>query len=677
MSKRATGSLERARKRVEALRQEIRRHDHLYHVEDRPEISDQAYDALYRELVELEERFPDLASPDSPTQRVAGAPLDVFPSVEHAAPLLSLESHQDEGALRRFHDRLARGLGREPEYVVEPKLDGLSIELVYEEGVFVRAATRGDGYRGEGVTENVRTIRSVPLRLSDARRPIPPFLAVRGEVILSIRDFESLNKSLLEQGRPLFANPRNAAAGSLRQLDARITARRPLDVFCYDILKAEGARLASQQEVWEALRSWGLKVEGSVRPARSLEEILAYHRDLESRRDDLPHEIDGIVVKLDDLDAREEVGTTARHPRWAFALKFPPRKEVTRVEEIVPSVGRSGIVTPIALLRPVEIGGVTVSRATLHNREEVERKDVRKGDLVRVQRAGDVIPQVVEHIEEPGREREAPFRMPETCPSCGTPLVERGPFTLCPASFDCPAQLAGRLQHLASRPALDIEGLGGETARLLTEVGLVESLPDVFALEPEQLLPLEGFAEKSAGKLVESIGRASHTELHRFLYGLGIPEVGVKVARDLALHFGSIDALRQADEGALQEVPGVGPRMAEQITTFFRSEANRELLDALLERVTLEAPETPRGGALEGLRFVFTGTLSRLSRRQAQELVEAHGARALSSVSKETNYVVVGEDPGSKAERAEKLAVPILSEDELVALLEERGVPFP
>jgi len=673
----------KAAKRVAALRDEIRGHDHLYYVRDAPEIADEAYDALFAELRALEEKYPQLVTPDSPTQRVAGAPLEGFPTIEHAAPMLSLESDKDEEVLRRFDTRLRKSLGDAVEYVLEPKLDGLSLELVYEDGVLARAATRGDGVRGEGVTVNVRTIAAVPLRLSPAARPVPPFLAVRAEVILRIADFEAVNERLLEAGDSPFANPRNAAAGTLRQLDPRVTASRPLDIYFYDVLAARGLELATHQETLDAFRGWGLKVNDRTRPARTLDEVLAYHRELGEARDDLPYEIDGIVIKLDDLGLREELGTTARHPRWAYAHKFPPRKEVTRLERIVPSVGRSGVITPVALLRPVEIGGVTVARATLHNREEVARKDVREGDRVRIQRAGDVIPQVIERIEEEGRDRSAPWQMPPSCPSCGTPLVERGPFTVCENGFGCPAQRVGRLQHFASRDALDIAGLGAENSALLVASGLVGSLPDLFALSKEALLAVKrtladgserGFADKSADNLLAAIERARETDLSRFLYGLGIPEVGAKVATDLARAFGTLANLRAADQAALQAVPGIGPRMAAQVVAFFAEPRNADVLDALVERMRLREEAAPRGTTLAGLKFVFTGTLPTLSRAAAKELVERNGGRVVGSVSKATDYVVAGEDAGSKLEEAKRLGVRILDEAGFLTLLRERGV---
>ncbi|HEX5757704.1 MAG TPA: NAD-dependent DNA ligase LigA [Thermoanaerobaculia bacterium] len=674
----------RAEGRIHALAAAIRHHDYLYYVRDSPEVSDEEYDRLFRELRELEERFPELVAPDSPTQRVAGQPLASFPAIEHAAPMLSLDSDPSEAALRRFDERVRKGLGPDAEvaYTLEPKLDGASVELIYREGRLHQASTRGDGRFGEGVTENVRTIPAAPLRLRDRPRAVPPFLAVRGEVIMRVPDFEKLNERLLGEGKEPFANPRNAAAGALRQLDPQITKARPLDLYAYDVLLADGFPATTQGEVLAALRDWGFRVDELTARAATADEIVAYHDDLERRRDDLGYEIDGIVVKLDDLAARERLGWTSHHPRWAFAFKFPPRKEVTKVLSIVTSVGRTGVVTPVALLLPIELGGVTVSRASLHNREEVARKDIREGDRVRVQRAGDVIPQVVERIEEPEREGEherAPlWRMPAECPSCGTPLVERGPFTVCPNGFRCPAQLAGRLVHFAGRNALDIAGLGDETAKLFVSAGLVRQLPDLFGLGVEQLLPLEGFAQKSSEKLVEALARAAHAELPRFLYGLGIPEVGETVARDLARHFGAFAALRAATAERLQEVPGVGPRMAEAITAFFADPGNGAVLDALLQKVALKEGKPAAAAAVKqplvGKKFVFTGSLARLTRRRAQELVEQLGGKATGSVSKATDYVVVGEDAGSKAEGARKLGIETLDEEAFVALLTQLGV---
>ncbi|MGD2116101.1 MAG: NAD-dependent DNA ligase LigA [Acidobacteriota bacterium] len=672
---------DQAAERLGELRSEIRHHDHLYYVRDAPEISDEAYDELFRELRAIEEEFPDLVTPDSPTQRVAGQPLDEFPTVEHAAPMLSLDSGAEEDQLRRFDERVRKAVADEfpVAYVLEPKLDGASVELVFEDGRLSRGSTRGDGRRGEGVTENLRTVPSVPLSLRDGRRAAPPFLAVRGEVVMPIDGFERLNERLLEAGKEPYANPRNSAAGSLRQLDPEITASRPLDLYAYDVLAADwgdAAPPATQSEIADALTDWGFKVNPLVRRGvDSIDEIVAYHAELLGDRDDLGYEIDGVVVKLDHLEARDEMGATSHHPRWAFAFKFPPRKEVTRVLAIVPSVGRTGVVTPVAMLRPVELSGVTVSRATLHNREEVARKDIRKDDTVRIQRAGDVIPQVLERIDEPGRTRGPKFEMPARCPSCDTELIERGPFTVCPNSFECPAQLAGRLTHFGSRAALDIEGLGEETAKLLVSEELVRQLPDLFDLTADRIEPLPGFAARSAENLVTGIETASHVELERFLFALGIPEVGVTVARELARHFRSFEAIRDASEEALQEVEGVGPRMAEQITAFFAEERNREVLDRLLDgRVHLIEPEPEEEAGtrpLDGLTMVFTGGLERFTRSEAKELAQRLGAKVTGSVSKKTDYVVAGDDPGSKRDKAEELGVAILDEQGFIDLTEK------
>lgn len=664
-----------AEESVRRLRTEIRHHDYLYYVRNRPEISDEQYDELFSELKRLEEEHPELVTPDSPTQGLGAEPLDKFPRVEHAARMFSLESHREEQALRRWDERVRKGLGQdaEVEYVLEPKLDGASVELVYQDGRLVRAATRGDGTVGEGITENARTIGSLPLRLRRGGQRTPGFLALRGEVLMHIEPFERLNQELVKRGEEPFANPRNAAAGALRQLDPRVTAARPLELVVYDVLAGEVPGVSTQWQVLDALSDWGFLVNDRCCTVATVEEMLAYHRELEAARDQLEYEIDGVVIKLNDLLQRERLGATSRHPRWAYAHKFPPRKEVTTVLSIVPSVGRTGVVTPIALLRPVQIGGVTVSRASLHNREEVARKGVREGDRVRVQRAGDVIPQVVARVES-GEERGPEFRLPEKCPSCGTRLVERGPFTLCPNGLECPAQLVGRLVHFGSRGALDIAGLGAETARLLVREGLVATLPDLFAVSAEELLAFEGFAEKSAANLVEGIKRASRVELHRFLHGLGIPEVGAAVARELSRHFASFARLRSATEEELQEVEGVGPRMAEEIAGFFREPHNAEVLDRLLDSlVTLieTGPSEEKALPLTGKKFVFTGSLEHFSREQARERVERLGGRVTSSLSGATDYLVAGRDPGSKHAQAGELGVTVLDQGGFAALLAE------
>lgn len=663
-----------AQAQARTLRRVLQRHNHLYYIESQPEISDGEYDDLFRRLLALEEAFPELVTPDSPTRRVGAEPRQDLPTIRHTAPMLSLDSTKEEEDLVRFDERIRKAAGEKACYLVEPKLDGASVELVYEDGVLVRGVTRGNGQEGEGVTENIRTIPSVPLRLRDDVRPAPSMLAVRGEVLMYLSQFRKLNRKLMEEGSNPFANPRNSSAGALRQLDSRITAQRPLELLAFDILSISGVEFQEDREVVEALRDWGFKVPERVELLEDVEGILGYHRRYFQDRDELDYEIDGIVIKLNDLGARAKMGTTSRHPRWALAFKFEPRKEVTRIQQIAVSVGRTGVVTPVALLLPVEVGGVTVSRASLHNREEVERKDVREGDLVRIQRAGDVIPQVLGRIEEEDRPRGPEFRMPEECPSCGTGVVTRGPFTVCPNQFGCPAQLKGRIRHFGSRGALDIEGLGEETATLLVEEQLVTELAHLFDLTAEDLLALPGFAEKSARNLVAAIQEKKHVELRRFLHGLGIPEVGEAVARDLAADFQTLEAIRGADREALEAVDGIGPKMSEVIHGFLHQEENARAIDAVLAHgMDLVSPE--KGTAsLEGKKFVFTGGLTALTRSQAKKYVEGAGGRAVSSVSSETDYVVAGEAAGSKLAKAQELGLNILTEDGFIGLLRKLGI---
>ena len=671
-----TPTREEAAAEIARLRAEVDRHNHLYHVRAAPEVSDSVYDDLFRRLQALEAAHPSLATPDSPTQRVGAEPLESLPNLEHAVPMLSLDSAHEIGDVRRFDERLRKALGEdEIRYVVEPKLDGASLELVYVDGVLDSAVTRGNGRVGEGVTENVRTIPSVPLRLREEVLPAPAFLSVRGEAIMYLGDFENLNQRRIEAGEPPYQNPRNATSGALRQLDSRIAAQRPLTVLAYDVMAVEGADFATDSEGLAALKAWGLRTPDRIEVVGSVEEIGDYHRAFDADRESLDYEIDGVVVKLDALEPRERLGSTSHHPRWAIAYKFEPRKEVTRIDRIFVSVGRTGVLTPVALLRPVEVGGVTVSRASLHNREELERKGVREGDRVRIQRAGDVIPQVVERIAEEGRERGDPFVMPDACPSCGTKPIEKGPFTVCPNHFACRAQLKGRITHFGSRNALDIEGMGSETAALLVDEGLVKELADIFDLTEEELVPLEGFAEVSARNLVRAIEERRSVELARFLVGLGIPEVGVSVAVDLAAHFRSVDAIRGAAPEEMEEIHGVGSKMSAAIRNFLDEPRVAEALDRLMAKgVEPVAPPVREGGAGEsdgperdwvGKRIVLTGALETFSRRELKETLQGLGARVTGSVSARTDLVVAGANPGSKLARARELGVAVVDETEL------------
>jgi DNA ligase (NAD+) len=667
----ASLTLAQARRRIDQLRREIRKHDYHYYVLDRPLISDEAYDRLFEELKRLEAAYPELVTPDSPTQRVAGTPVAAFPEVRHLAPMLSLDSITDPAEVRRFDERVRQAAGGPVVYSLEPKFDGLSLEIVYEAGRLVRASTRGDGVRGEGVTENVKTIRAVPLVLREATRPAPTVLSVRAEALMLVKEFEQLNRALAREGKPLFANPRNAAAGSIRQLDPRITASRRLHVFFYDILFLEGGPAFRRHlEALEALRDWGLPVSRLVRRGTSIEDAFAYHRELEARRDALGFEIDGIVIKVDDLELRARLGATSRAPRWAIAFKFAAREAETVMEDIVWQVGRTGVITPVAVLRPVALGGVTVTRATLHNREELARKDLRPGDTVRVIRAGDVIPEVVARLDTADHARRPQPTPPERCPECGARTVEDGPFLRCPNGLSCPAQLRGAIEHFGSRDALDIRGLGKETVDLLVSRGLVASVADLFTLRESDLVGLEHFAELSARNLVTAIERAKRTELGRFLYALGIPGVGVRTARDLATHFGSLDKLMRASEEELKQVEGIGPVVARQIAEFFRRAENRKIIEQCLKRgVSFVAAPRVLAGPLAGKTVVFTGGLESMSRPEAEALVRRLGGTPASSVTRKTNLVVVGRDPGSKYEKAKQLGITILTEGEFLNLI--------
>lgn len=649
--------------RAEELRREIRRHDHLYYVKARPELSDEAYDALFRELQALEKAHPDLVTADSPTQRVGGKAAKELEAFEHEVPMLSLDGTREEQDIRDFHDRVVKGLGREDiVYVAEPKFDGVSIELVYDRGQLTAGATRGDGQTGENVTQNVRTMRSIPLALSGSG--FPDHLVVRGEALMHLKDFQELNARLQNQGEEPFANPRNSSAGAIRQLDARITATRPLVFYAYEIVKAQEHGFTSEWECLARLRDWGFRVDDSIRRGDGIDAAMAYHREIRDARDTLPFEIDGVVIKVDDLRDHDRLGMRSRSPRWAVAYKFEPRQEVTVVERIAVQVGRTGKLTPVALMRPVNVGGVTVSRATLHNLDEVQRKDVREGDTVRVRRAGDVIPEVAEVLLDHRPESTVPFAMPETCPVCASDIVREGAYHLCPGGYDCPAQVLGLLEHFGSRGALDIEGLGGKTVAQLIEAGLVHEPADLHALTKDQLVALDRFGEKSADNLLAGIALTRSPALDRLLFALGIPQVGQHVAKVLARAFGSLEAIMAASEDQLQAVHEIGPEVAKSVRGYFTDPRHRGRVDRLLLRGVVprwEREARPPSAAIAGKKFVFTGTLDAgLSRDDAKKMVEDRGGRAVSSVSKATDYVVAGEEAGSKLDKAKELGITIL-----------------
>lgn len=658
--------------RLTELRNEIRRHDYLYYVKARPVISDAAYDRLFRELVELEEAFPDLVTPDSPTQRVGAPPLDELKKVRHEQPMLSLDSVLEHADVLAFDQRMRRELAvAVVGYTAEPKFDGLSVELIYEEGRFIRGATRGDGTTGEDVTINLRTIRSVPLQLLP-QSGYPNHLVVRGEVYMRLDDFQTLNRRMTERGEEAFANPRNAASGSLRQLNSAITAARPLVITCYEVMAQSGAGLSTHWEELDALARWGFPVPLHRRRCATIEEVIAYHHETEAIRDSLTYEIDGVVVKVDRFEWQDQLGFKSRSPRWAIAYKFTPRKEITMVQDIVVSVGRTGTLTPLALLTPVEVGGVTISRATLHNADEVARKDIRKGDTVKVERAGDVIPAIAERVPVPGERRGEPFRMPDVCPVCQSTVAREGAYYYCTGQSVCMAQLKGAIEHFASKSALNIEGLGKKTVSQLVDAGLVRSLSDIYRLTKAQLLELDGFADRSASLLLESIEQSKQVSLDRFLMGLGIRQVGLHIAKILSREFESLSRIMEADEARFQQVKEIGPEISRSLESYFRETHNRRVIQELLEagfHIAAAPTSVTAGVALTGKTFVFTGGLTGLTRDEAKKLVEAKGGQVSSSVSRKTSYVVAGEDPGSKLAQAQNLGVHILSEEEFRRLI--------
>jgi DNA ligase (NAD+) len=673
-----------ARAEMDALVEAVRHHDRQYYVLDSPSISDTGYDRLFRRLSELEEAFPDLRRPDSPTGRVGGGILESLPEIKHLAPMLSLDSSGDNARVLEFDERARRTLEvDELVYVAEPKFDGISIEIVYADGVYLRAATRGDGYTGEQVTEQVRTIKSLPLSLTPARDggargdSVPTVLAVRGEILMPLDGFHVMNRARVEADQEPFANPRNATAGAIRQLDVAAAAARPLDVFFYDVLACEGAQLpGTHWATVEWLRALGLKVERNIALCDGIAAAIEYHDQLEAARDDLPYEVDGVVIKVDDREQQLELGFRSRNPRWAFAHKFAPREEVTRIDAIALQVGRTGIIAPVALLDPVEVGGVTISRASLHNYDQVREKDIRPGDSVKVHRAGDVIPYVVERVDtRPDGDRAAPFEMPVVCPVCGSDVERDGAYFVCTGGISCPAQLNGAIEHWAGRSALDIEGLGGKTVRQLTEAGLVrESVADLYRITREQLLTLELFGDLKADNLVAAIEASKETSLGRLVHAFGIRHVGEHVAEVLATEFGSIEALMAADEETLTGVHEVGPRVAHNVQEFFAQPRNRDVVGQLIAlglNPVIEPSDTPQ--IFAGDKFVVTGSLARFTRQEVGALLADLGARVTSSVSSRTDYVLVGENPGSKAAKAEGLGVTVLTEEEFLALLAERG----
>lgn len=662
-------SVTAVQKKIEDLREQIRRHEYLYYVLDAPEITDAEFDALMRKLKALEEAHPELITPDSPTQRVGGKPREGFIKVRHSSPMLSLDNAMGEAELREF-DRRVRSLlapGERCAYVAELKLDGVSMAVRYSGGQLALALTRGDGEVGEDVTDNARTIRSVPLRLRHGET-----CEVRGEVVMTKRAFEKANAERDAQQLPRFANPRNAAAGALRVLDPAITASRQLEFIAYFLLRDGAPGRPTQWEALETLQAMGFKVSPKRRRCEDIEELRAFCAEWEAKRDSLPFEIDGVVAKVDSVEQQRRLGFTAKAPRWAIAYKFAPRQEKTRVNDIVVNVGRTGALTPTAVLEPVNIGGVTVSRATLHNEDEIERLGVEIGDIVLVERAGDVIPKVVRVVERGSRRR--PFRMPSACPVCGGDVVRvEGEAASRCINTDCPARLRESLLHYGARGVMDIDGLGEALVDQLVSRGLVRSIADLYKLKLEDLIQLERMGRRSAEKLLARIEASKKQPLPRILTGLGIPFVGERTAQLLAETFGDLDKIAEASQEELQQAEEVGPKVAQSIRRFFEQKRNRDLIERLRKEgfhfkyaVRRKAP-----GPLAGKTFVLTGTLPTLTREEATNLIEDRGGKVTGSVSRKTNYVVAGEEPGSKLDKARQLGIPVLDEAGLRALLEE------
>jgi DNA ligase (NAD+) len=665
-------------KRALELRRELERHNRLYYVLDEPEVGDDAYDELLDELRAIEADNSDLRAPDSPTQRVGAPPLDRFEQVEHLEPMLSLANARSEEELRAWETRIRNHLKRldisasEFSYTTEPKIDGLAVTLVYEDGVLVRGATRGDGRIGEDVTRNLRTIGSIPLRIEDA----PELIEVRGEIYLPIADFKALNERRAEAGEPTFANPRNSAAGSIRQLDPALAAERPLSIWCYSFGATRGLDLATHTEEVAWLRERGFKVNPDTDHHPGVESVVKRCHWWEERREQLDYEIDGVVVKVDERALWRELGVVGREPRWAIAWKFPPTTATTTLRDVVWNVGRTGHLVPFAMLEPVHVGGVTVTTATLHNEEDLARKDVRVGDEVVVMRAGDVIPQVVSPLTQKRRNKRARKpKPPKRCPACNTETVkpEDSVFTICPNRAGCPGQSFQHVKHFVSKGAMDIDGLGEKQALRFLQEGLIADVGDIYDLDEEQLTGLEGFGEVSARNLVAAIAASRERPFQRVLYALGLPGVGYVTAEALAMHFGSIAELQRADPEQIEEVEGVGPVMAVQIAESLADERTAELIAKLGEkglRLELDPSELRQaGGPLEGRTLVLTGTLDDLTREEAAALIKAAGGKVVNSVSRKTDYVVAGDNPGSKLAKAEKLGTEILDEAGLRSLL--------
>ncbi len=661
-------------RRVKQLREAIEYHNYQYYVLDNPEISDDEYDQMMRELEKLEADYPELYDPNSPTQRVGASPLEEFETVIHTIPMLSLANGQNEIEVREFDQRVKRFLGMDGDitYVTEPKLDGLAVELVYERGNLIVGSTRGDGVNGENITQNLRTIKTIPLSLMRKKVSVPERLEVRGEVYMEIKGFKELNKKREALGEPLFANPRNAAAGSLRQLDPSITAGRPLNIFFYGMGEVSGYTFKTHSEFLKTLRLWGLRVNPLTKRCQDIGEAIGYYNEISQQRESLPYEIDGIVIKVDDLDLQSRLGVISRNPRWALAYKFKPKQETTKVVRIIPQVGRTGAITPVAVLEPVRVGGIEISRATLHNQDEIDKKDIRIGDTVIVQRAGDVIPEVVKVVESKRIGGERKYHIPDTCPVCGADVVRlKNEAAHRCIGLSCPAQLKGMIKHFASKRAMDIDGLGGKLVAQLVDKGMVKDVSDLYRLSKEDLVALDRMADKSAQNILTAIEGSKKKPLAKFIYGLGVRHVGEHLSEVLAKEVQSLTNFFRVTEEELLAIREVGPELAQSVVRFFRDQRNREVMEKLQEAgLTIVEPGVDEMAKLKGFTFVFTGALDSFTRDEARDLVESLGGKTASSISKKVDYVVVGSDPGSRYERARELGIKVLTENQFRAMVE-------
>ncbi|MBI1819038.1 MAG: NAD-dependent DNA ligase LigA [Nitrospirae bacterium] len=660
---------------IQKLRDEINHHNYLYYVLNQPSIADAEYDRLFKRLVELEKTYPQFSAPDSPTQRV-GAPVEnLGRTVLHDMPMLSLDNAFTEEEVLEFDQRVRKVIpGEAVEYVVEPKYDGVSASLIYENGLLIQGATRGDGVRGEDVTANLRTIQTIPLKLrsrGNSEEPFPPRVDIRGEVLMTRGVFKQINQAQAKNGLPLFANPRNAASGSLRQLDPAVTVKRRLHFFAWGVGKVEGSQFRTQMEILKQLKAWGFKTSPEITLSSSIQSAIQRQHEIGTKRREMDFEIDGVVLKVNQIAYHGELGETARHPRWGLAYKFKSAQMTTRIKKIEVQVGRTGILTPVAILEPVQIGGVTVSRATLHTEGEVFEKNIMEGDTVFIERAGDVIPEVVKAVVERRTGSETPFQMPRNCPVCGSEVEKEGAYSYC-INLSCPAQIQGKIVHLASRKGFEITGLGEKKAEQLFKNGLLKDLADVFYLKKENLVGLPGWEEKSAQNLIDEIEKAKKVSFIRFLYSLSIRGVGSSVSKLLSHHYDSLDSLEKATVEELTAIHGVGPEIADNIVHFFGEQRNKKTISLILKGgVKVRYEPVQKGGVWKGKKMVITGTFKSFSREELTERIEKEGGSAASSVSSKTDFVVAGENPGSKLARAKELGVKILTEEEFLEM--ERG----